>query len=66
MEIKITVPLPSSIKDRLFNDHDPVPIENTPDDPEFDEVNEQLRQMNKELREQEGKDVKTIKDMFER
>ena len=65
-DIKITIPLPASIKDRLFGDHDPVPIEQTADAPELVDANEQLRKINRDIRDRDGRDVKTIKDMLER
>ena len=65
INIKVTVPLPA-VSDKLFGDHAPVPIEQTPDAPELADANEQLRQINRELRDQDGRDVKTIKDMLER
>lgn len=65
INIKVTVPLPA-VSDKLFGDHDPVPAEQTPDAPELAEANEQLRQINRDIRDREGRDVKTIKDMLER
>jgi len=65
-DFKITIPFPASIKDKLFGDHDPAPIEQTPDDPGLADANEQLRQINRDIRDRDGRDVKTIKDMLER
>jgi len=66
MDFKITVPLPAKIKDRLFGDYDPVPIEKTPSAPELAEANKVLEDMNQQIRNQDGRDVKTLKDMLER
>lgn len=65
INIKVTVSLPA-VSDKLFGDHEPVPIEQTPDAPELADANEQLRQINRDIRDQDGRDVKTIKDMLER
>ena len=65
INIKVEIPLPA-VSDKLFGDRAPVPIEQTPDAPELAEANEQLRQINRELRDQDGRDVKSIKDMLER
>ena len=65
-DIKITIPLPASIKDRLFGDRDPAPIDQTPDAPELADSNEELRKINRDIRDRDGRDVKTIKDMLER
>lgn len=65
INIKVDIPLPA-VSDRLFGDHEPVPIEETPSAPELADANEQLRQMNRELRDRDGRDVETIKDMLER
>ena len=65
ISIKVTVPLPA-VSDKLFGDHKPVPVEQTPDAPELAGANEELRQINRELRDRDGRDVKTIKDMLER
>jgi len=65
INIKVEIPLPT-VSDKLFGDRKPVPIEQTPDAPELAEANEQLRQINRELRDRDGRDVKTIKDMLER
>lgn len=64
MDFKITVPLPAKIKDRLFGDHEPAPIEKTPSAPELAEANKALEGMNKQIRDQDGRDVKTLKDIF--
>lgn len=65
INIKVTVPLPA-VSDKLFGDREPVPVEQTPDAPELAEANEQLRQINRNIRDREGRNVKTIKDMLER
>jgi len=64
MNFKFNVPLPAKIKDRLFGDHDPAPIEKTPSAPELAEANKALEDMNQQIRDQDGRDVKIIKDMF--
>ena len=65
INIKVTVPLPA-VSDKLFGDREPVPIEQTFDAPELADANEQLRQINRDIRDRDGRDVKTIKDMLER
>jgi hypothetical protein len=65
LNIKVEIPLPA-VSDKLFGDHAPVPIEQTPDVPKLAEANEQLRQINRNIRDRDGRDVKTIKDMLER
>jgi len=65
INIKVEIPLPA-VSDKLFGDHEPVAVEQTPDAPELAAANEQLRQINRELRDRDGRDVKTIKDMLER
>ncbi len=63
INFKIEIPLPA-VSDKLFGDRAPVPIEETPDAPEIAEANEQLRQMNRDIRDQDGRDVKTWKDVI--
>ena len=65
-DFKIEIPLPRSIVDPMFGDHNPVPVEQSPDAPEYAEANADLRELNRDIRDKEGRDVKTIKDMFER
>jgi len=65
-DFKIEISLPQKIKDRIFGDH-PAPHEpETPSAPELAEANAELKQINAEIRDRDGRDVKTIKDMLER
>jgi len=66
MNFKFTVPLPAKIKDRLFGDHDPAPAEKTPSAPELAEANKAFEDMNRQIRDQDGRDVKTLKNILER
>jgi hypothetical protein len=65
--IKICIPLTglAPVKS-FFGDHDPVPIEKTPSAPELAEANKAMDDMNQQIREQDGRNVKTLKDMLER
>ena len=55
-EIKVTVPL-SSLAARIFGDSDPVPMEETPSAPEYEEANAEMKDINKQIRKQEMKDL---------
>ena len=61
---KVEVPLPRSIVDPIFGDHDPVSVEQTSDAPEYAEANTELREMNQDIRDKEGRDVKHWKDLI--
>jgi hypothetical protein len=65
LNIKVEITLPAA-SDKLFGDREPVSIEQTPSAPELAEANEQLRQINRDIRDHDGRNVKTIKDMLER
>ena len=62
---KIMIPLPEIAK-KLFGGSDPVPIERTPDNPEYAEANQKLRDMNREIREQDDLDVKMLRDLLKK
>lgn len=64
-DFAITVPL-RKLADKLFGNKEPVPIEPTPDAPEYAEANQQLQEINQDIRDQEGLDVKTLRDMLKR
>ena len=64
MNFKATIPLPSVAR-KLFGDHNPAPPEpETPSAPELAEANDELKQINVEIRDRDGRDVKTLKDML--
>ena len=63
-DFKITVPLPDSIKDRIFGDHPSAPESETPSAPELAGANDELKKINADIRDKDGRDVKTWKDVF--
>lgn len=62
-DFKVEIPL-RKIADKLFGDKEPVPIEQTPNAPELADANEQLRQMNRDIRDRDGRDVKKWSDVL--
>jgi len=66
--LKISIPLTglAPVKS-FFGDHDPAPPDpETPSAHELAEANAELKQINADIRDRDGRDVKTIKDMLER
>ena len=51
--IQITIPLPDSIKDKLFGDKGPIPIDKTIEDNELKEANEELQKIKEHVELQE-------------
>ena len=51
--IQITIPLPDSIKDKLFGDNEPIPIDKTIEDNELKEANEELQKIKEQVELQE-------------
>lgn len=63
MNFKVTIPL-NRIEKQIFNDHDQQPIAQTPSDPELAEANKEMAEINRDIRDKEGRDVKTWRDML--
>jgi len=63
-DFKIEVPL-VPVSDKLFGEHNPSPPEpETPSAPELAEANAELKQINAEIRDRDGRDVKSWKDVI--
>lgn len=56
--------MPAWIKDRIFGDHDPAQAQPEPSALELAEANSDLAEMNRKIRDQEGRDVKHWKDVI--
>lgn len=63
-DFKVEISLPQKIKDRIFGDNPAPPGPETPSAPELAEANAELKQINAEIRDRNGRDVKTWKDMI--
>ena len=53
INLKVTVPLPDSIKDKIFGDKEPIPIDKTIPDDELKEANIELQKLKEQVELQE-------------